>query len=95
METIGQLYVATPALLAKYGIEPSQIDPTAEIVTSRTDLSGLELGFGPHETFAPKIQIVNLPRYSSGPNTLVTEQALQAKGMQEVPSGWLVGRRER
>ena len=40
---LAQLYVATPALLAHYGIGPSQISPTADIITSRTDLSHLQI----------------------------------------------------
>jgi putative ABC transport system permease protein len=40
------LYVATPALLASYGISPSDVNPAADIVTSRTDLGGLQI-FGP------------------------------------------------
>jgi putative ABC transport system permease protein len=39
----GQVYVATPALLRAYGIQASQIDPAAEILTMRHGLSGLSL----------------------------------------------------
>jgi putative ABC transport system permease protein len=35
----GRLYVATPALLAHYGIEPNKIDPNADILTSRPGLA--------------------------------------------------------
>ena len=34
------LYVATPALLAHYGISPSAINPNTDIITGRTDLAG-------------------------------------------------------
>ncbi len=34
------LYVATPALLAHYGIDPSTINPNTDIITGRTDLDG-------------------------------------------------------
>jgi putative ABC transport system permease protein len=40
---MGPLYVATPSLLAHYGIPPSAIDPTADVVSARTDLGGLQL----------------------------------------------------
>jgi putative ABC transport system permease protein len=40
---LAQLYLATPALLAHYGIGPSQVSPTADIITSRTDLSHLQI----------------------------------------------------
>ena len=37
----GQLYIATPALLRALGIPPSQIEPNADIVTSRPGFSGV------------------------------------------------------
>ncbi len=37
----GQIYVATPALLKAYGIEPSSIGPNADILTMRPGLSGI------------------------------------------------------
>ena len=40
---VAQLYVATPALLAHYGIKPSEIEPNTDVITSRTDLGGLQL----------------------------------------------------
>jgi putative ABC transport system permease protein len=36
----GTVYVATPALLHQYGINPSQINPNADILTMRPGLSG-------------------------------------------------------
>jgi putative ABC transport system permease protein len=90
VEFIAPLYVATPALLAHYGIDPSVVDPNSDVLTSRTDLDGLELGFGPRETIKPNIQTVDLPTYTSAPNTLVTEHAVQTHGMQVVPAGWLI-----
>ena len=43
------LYVATPALLAHYGIASSAIDPHSDVLTARTDLGGLQI-------FAPEFQ---------------------------------------
>ena len=40
---VAQLYVATPALLAHYGIKPSGIGPTTDVITARSDLTGLQL----------------------------------------------------
>jgi putative ABC transport system permease protein len=37
----GQIYVATPQLLRTFGITASQIDPNADILTSRPGLSGV------------------------------------------------------
>src|SRR3954451_21873824 len=36
-----RLYVATPSLLAHYGIAPGAVDPTADVLSARTDLGGL------------------------------------------------------
>ncbi|MDQ1400781.1 MAG: putative transport system permease protein, partial [Acidimicrobiaceae bacterium] len=89
-ELVSALYVATPALLQHYGITPSQVDPAADILTSRTDLAGLEIGSGPRETVKPKIQTLALPKYTSGPNTLITTEAVQKLGLLPVRSGWLI-----
>ena len=43
------LYVATPALLARYGIPASAIDPNADVLSARKDLAGLQV-------FAPEFQ---------------------------------------
>jgi putative ABC transport system permease protein len=52
------LYVATPSLLAHYGIAPAAIDPTADVLSARTDLGGLkifapEFRAGPPEPASP------------------------------------------
>jgi putative ABC transport system permease protein len=46
----GAIFVATPQLLRAYGISPSQVDPNADILSSRPGLSGysgLQLVYGP------------------------------------------------
>src|SRR5262249_48338639 len=43
------LYVATPVLLANYGIAASAIDPHADVLSARKDLGGLQI-------FAPEFQ---------------------------------------
>ena len=40
---VASLYVATPALLQQYGIKASSIDPAADVISSRTDLAGLQI----------------------------------------------------
>jgi putative ABC transport system permease protein len=87
---VAPLYVATPALLQYYGVKPSQVDPTADVITSRTDLAGLQLGYGRDLTSHPKIQTVSLPKYTSDPNTLITTQTMQRLGLQATAAGWLV-----
>jgi putative ABC transport system permease protein len=87
----GATYVATPAVLAHYGINPDQINPSTDILTSRTDAAGLELFAGLRNGIKhPKIQIVALPRYSSAPNTLITSHAIHTLGLGTVPAAWLI-----
>jgi putative ABC transport system permease protein len=99
------LYVATPSLLAQYSINPSAIEPTADVLSARTDLGGLKLfafesSVGPGSPdngppqFAdvtPKIQAFKqLPLYTSAPGILLTTGALQRLGLQAVPAAWLI-----
>jgi putative ABC transport system permease protein len=88
---VGSTYVATPAVLAHYAINPDQIDPTTDLLTSQTDVAGLELFAGPRDAIEhPKIQTVALPRYSSDPNTLITTHAIQTLGLGTAPAAWLI-----
>jgi putative ABC transport system permease protein len=110
----GPVYVATPQLLAAFGIKASEVNPSADILTMRPGLSGLSnmqllyggdqgQGGGPGngpQTFPcpagqclanPVIQEVGaLPSGTSAPNTVVTEHAIHALGLQVSASGWLI-----
>jgi putative ABC transport system permease protein len=100
-EGAGLIYLASPALLAHYGISPSAIDHGTDILSSRTDLSGVQLAtnLGPAGCSAsrpdqlvtrPHIQAASLPGYTSAPNTLLTQHALHAFGWRAVTAGWLI-----
>jgi putative ABC transport system permease protein len=103
-EYAGQVYVATPALLQHYGIKPSSVDPAADILTSRTGLSGVRLASGAVDGCdydsnvqyirQPPIQIVNLPADTSDPNTLLATHALRTLGWRAIPAGWLIQTRQ-
>ena len=84
------LYVATPELLAHYGIRAADIDPTADVLSSEPDLAGLQVVSGRANIEHPKIQTVALPRYTSDPNSLITTHAMQTLGLQAFPAGWLI-----
>ena len=99
------LYVASPAVLSYYGIKSNQIEPTSDIISSRHDLAGLQVlspanfvqgppsgdSSRPPGLSDPKIQVVSqLPVYTSAPNTLITEHAMQSLGLQSLPAGWLI-----
>jgi putative ABC transport system permease protein len=103
------LYVATPELLQHYGIDRRVLDTSADIITSRNELAGLTITSpsgergsqrantptGPRTPTQrrPTIQHVNLPTYTSGPNTLLTPHAIASFGLQSSPAGWLVATR--
>ncbi|HVB06893.1 MAG TPA: FtsX-like permease family protein [Acidimicrobiales bacterium] len=42
----GAVYVATPQLLRAFGVTPSEIDPNADVLSSRPGLSGVASGLG-------------------------------------------------
>ncbi|HEX3540084.1 MAG TPA: FtsX-like permease family protein, partial [Acidimicrobiales bacterium] len=102
IEPVASLYVASASLLASAGVSPNQIDPSADVISSRTDLQGLQIflpEFGapgssggkrgdlPH----PTIQRTDrFPRYTSDPNTLLTAHAMATLGLQARPAGWFI-----
>ena len=90
----GPVYVATPQLLAAFGIKASEVNPGADILTMRPGLSGLShmrLSFGSRDVANPAIQQVNaLPAGTSAPNTVITEHAIHVLGLHTSVSGWLV-----
>jgi putative ABC transport system permease protein len=85
-------FVATPAILGLYRIPLSAIEPSADVLTARTDLSGTRVNAGIDTSFQPvTIQVTNLlPNYTSAPNTLLTERTVTALGLTLQPVGWLV-----
>ena len=85
-------YVATPAVLDLYRIPAADIAAGSDILSSRRDLSGIELGTGFKADFQPVTVQVSalLPNYTSAPNTLITPKAMTAGGYTAEPVGWLV-----
>jgi putative ABC transport system permease protein len=102
----GQIYVATPQLLRAFGIKTSEIDPKADVLTSRPGLSGvsgLAMGYGttgkqsvlrggPARSLGhPLIQEISaLPSGTSAPNTIITEYAMKKFHIASTTSDWLV-----
>jgi putative ABC transport system permease protein len=89
----GPLYLATPALLAHYGI--GHVDPNAGVLSSRTDLNGLRVSAGGPKLrgdagVVPTVQRVTLPNYTSDPNALITLSEVHALGLLPMPSAWLI-----
>jgi putative ABC transport system permease protein len=102
--SVHALYIASPALLAYYGLKPGQLQSGSDIITSRNgDIRGLQvfmpdLSPGPKSEPArpsgianPDIQVVpQLPAYTADPNALITTHAMQALGLQALPAAWLI-----
>ena len=98
----GAVYVATPQLLRAFDITTSEIDPNADILSSRPGLSGvsglgLDYASGGTCTAAagcvvdPVIQEVGaLPSGVSAPNTVITEHAIRKFHLQTSTSDWLI-----
>jgi putative ABC transport system permease protein len=98
----GAVYVATPQLLRAFGISPSQIDPNADVLSSRPGLSGvaalvLDTASGQTCTVPggcrvhPVIQEVGaLPTGTSAPNTVITEHAMKQFHITASTTDWLV-----
>ena len=99
----GTLYVATPQLLATYGIKASQISPGTDILTMRPGLAGLPrmvhvVGQQPVHCMpsngclaTPVIQTIGgLPSGTSAPNTVITEQAVSRYHLTLSLNGWLI-----
>jgi putative ABC transport system permease protein len=95
----GTLYVATPQLLATYGIKASQIRPASDILTMRPGMAGLphmflswgNSGPGTGPLASPVIQTIGgLPSGTSAPNTVITEQAVSRYHQTLSLNGWLI-----
>ncbi|MFI6070059.1 FtsX-like permease family protein [Actinoplanes sp. NPDC051343] len=87
------LLLAQPEILQHYAIPAGSIDPAADVLTSRSDLSGYRLlGAGREgEAWQPVVQhTTRLPAYTSGPTALITEHGIRALGLSPAPVGWLI-----
>jgi putative ABC transport system permease protein len=87
-------FVATPELLALYGIDPAvAANAPSGYLSSKTD-PFLPLGDGterpPTASAAAVATLVPLPPYSNAPNSLITEQTLTANGWHRARAGWIV-----
>jgi putative ABC transport system permease protein len=77
------LYVATPAVLAQYGVPPSAIDPTADVLSARTDLGGLKL-FTPEFRAEPSTPDSG-PRASASPIPKISDVTPKMQELTELP----------
>ena len=85
-------YVATPELLAHYGIDPATVDPATDLLTVHTGAVSSQTSRRRPDPNAPatKVQHVDLPRYGEAPNSLITEAAMTRHGWVPMRAAWLV-----
>ena len=90
---LGNAYVATPELLAHYGIE-LPADDTTELLTSKSgDVMLLDVADPPArnaEYTSAGVVRAALPQYTSAPNSLITDGAMLHHGWIPTRVGWLV-----
>jgi putative ABC transport system permease protein len=87
------LYVATPQVLSHFGIDATQLGATTDIVTSRTDTTGMTLFDPSTRSQAPKPStrvLDKLPAYDSEPRALITPSGMRKYGLRATPAAWLV-----
>jgi putative ABC transport system permease protein len=101
----GTVYVATPALLAGYGIKQNEIGASTDVLTMRPGLA-TEPDMQLTSCFSPPVSndtcpaatisdpvmqtFGSLPSGTSAPNTVITMHAVQALHATMLLSGWLV-----
>ncbi len=92
IEGRGRPFVATREILDLYGIEPQSIEPGVELLTSRNEpFLLLDFTARPEPDAPPtEMQHVDLPKYGSAPNALVTEAAMAEHGWVPARAGWIV-----
>ena len=91
-DLIAPLYVATPQLLATYGIDPAGIGTATDVLTSQPGVSGMKMDpdAAVGNPVTAVIQRAPLPRHSSEPNSLITLGAVQRNHLQVQTAAWLI-----
>jgi putative ABC transport system permease protein len=84
----GPLFVATPALLRYYGIDPAAVDPNTDVLTIREGEVGFRRGI--EEELVGNVERLDVPAYASAPTSLITPGALARRGWEAATVGWFV-----
>jgi putative ABC transport system permease protein len=86
---VGLLYLATPALLHRAGLDESRVDERTDVVTNRTGALSY-VNVSDRRPPAPRVEQVDGPAYSSAPTSLITPNGLRRRGWRPAPTAWLV-----
>jgi putative ABC transport system permease protein len=93
LELLGPAYVATPEVLALYGIEPGSIADATDLLTGRDETAlTLEDTTKRPDLSGPgaSVQHVDLPPQTSAPNSLITPAAMARNGWVPARAAWIV-----
>jgi putative ABC transport system permease protein len=83
-------YVATPELLDHLGVDPDVAEGGVDILTVRTEPLFVISAVNRTDPEAVTRARLDVPRYSSGPTTLITPEAVRRRGWDTVTAGWLI-----
>jgi putative ABC transport system permease protein len=92
----GTVYVANANILARDGVDPSTIQPSAEVLTPASgdlilvDPSGFNQKTRLDEETSAVVQAIADPGYSDQPKAFITETAMSSHGWVAVRAGWLI-----
>ncbi|GAA4244814.1 FtsX-like permease family protein [Dactylosporangium darangshiense] len=84
------IFVATPEVLAHYGIDPASVNADTDVLTPLANLNGYDMIPGGNPRWTPVLQHVNLPAYKDVPNLLITARGMAKLHVTEMPVGWLI-----
>ncbi|MEV6924475.1 FtsX-like permease family protein [Dactylosporangium sp. NPDC051485] len=84
------IFVATPELLAHYGIDPAGIKADTDLLTPRTSIAGYDLIPGRPVDWHLILQHATLPSYTSLPGMLITTHGMTRLHLTAMPVGWLI-----
>ena len=86
------VFVATPELLAYYGIDPASIKAGTDVLTPLASVAGYDLVPSGARNWQPILQHASLPSYTSLPHALITAAGMTQNRMHltTIPVGWLI-----
>ena len=92
----GLMYVASPEILAQYGLTPAEVGSNYDIITNHSGDDLVIIDLSPKRANRNEFEHVDAPNslpetYGSLPHALVNPNRLAERGWQSVPSGrWLI-----
>jgi len=84
----GMVYVATPELLARYGIDAASVADDIDLLTS--ERGDVQYSAANRSVPAPKVMRISAPDDASSPHSFITDTGLRRAGFDKARSGWLV-----